>query len=216
LGAARGTAGRRRLAGEHGFVNIVVLGVVVLAVGTAAVLLGRTVTAAQRINEKAGRIAKTGRGINIATDAVIQLNRTNDTAGSILNTAQPLEGKLDKIVTLAQSIDKLGGSINTTAGKINSTAKTIGGSAVDIGGTAGDINSTAKGINSVVAEILDVARRIDTDVRLINENLEATLALARGIKGDTGNILKQANAAHQNAACIDQKVGSTGRDQHCQ
>lgn len=216
MGTTRGIAGRRRVSGELGFVNVVVLGVVVLAVGTAAVLLARTVGAAQRINAKADNIAKTGKGINIATDAVVQLNRTNDTASSILKTAEPLEGKLDQIVKLATSVDGLGKSINSTAGKINSTAKEIGGSAVDIGGTAGDINSTAKGINSVAAAILDVGRRIESDVTLINRNLETTLALARGIKSDTGNILNQANAAHQNAACIDRKVGGThGNDGHC-
>lgn len=202
-------AGWRGESGIIALANIVVLGVVVLAVGTAAVLLGRTLTAAQRINEKADNIAKTGSGINIATDAVVQLNRTNETASSILTTAKPLEGKLAKIVDLAASIDKLGASINSTAGEINNTAGAINN-------TAGAINSTAKGINSQAAAILDVGRRIDDDVRQINTNLEPTLALARGIKSDTGNILTQAKAAHRNAACIDRKAGGTrGNDGHC-
>lgn len=207
--SAHSPFGRRDQRGIIGLTNLVVLAVVVLAVGTSAVLLGRTLTAAQRINEKAANIAKTGGGINIATDSVVQLNRTNDTAESILNTAKPLEGKLTKIVDLAASIDELGASINSTAGKINNTAGAINN-------TAGAINSTAKGINSQAAAILDVGKRIDDDVRQINTNLEPTLGLARGIKSDTGNILKQAKAAHQNAACIDRKAGGTrGADGHC-
>lgn len=196
-------------AGFIGLSNLVVLGIVLVALGGASVLLARTLRAAQRINIKAENISKTGRGINIATDAVIQLNRTNETAASILETAEPLEGKLTKVVSLAQSIDRLGGSILSSAGRINSTAG-------DINSTAGDINSTAQGINAEAAAILDVGRRIDRDVRLINENLDATIAVARAIKGDTGNILGQAKEAHQNAACIDRKVGgSSGADGHC-
>ncbi|MFN2388210.1 MAG: hypothetical protein ABR575_01185 [Actinomycetota bacterium] len=187
--------------------NLIIIGVVVVAVGGAAVLLARTLGAAQSINKKADNISKTGRGINIATDAVIQLNRTNDTAGSILTTAEPLEGKLTKIVDLAKSIDGLGASILSSADRINGTAK-------EINSTAGTVGETAKGINAVAAEILDVGRRIDNDVRIINQNLDRTIALARAIKGDTGNILAQARAAHQNAACIDRKLGGPS-DNHC-
>lgn len=203
----RGGVGFRDEKGIVGLANLIVLGVVVVSVGSAAVLLWRTLGAAQRINAKADNISKTGKGINIATDSVVQLKRTNDTAGSILDTATPLEGKLAKIVNLAESVDGLAASILSSAGKINGTAKTING-------TAGDINNTAKGINSVAAQILDVGKRIDNDVRLINQNLDRTIALARAIKGDTGNILGQAKAAHQNAACIDRKLGGPS-DNHC-
>jgi len=153
-------------------------------------LLARTARAANRINHKAENIAKTGQGINTATDSVIQLNRTNETASSILNSAKPLEGKLAQVITLAQSVDGLAKSINGTAGtinntggtingtasaingsavKINGTAKTIGGTAKAISGSAnsinasaGTINATAGAINSQAAAILDVAKRINT------------------------------------------------------
>lgn len=193
--------------GVVGLANLIVLGVVVVSVGSAAVLLARTMGAAQRINTKAENISKTGKGINTATDAVIQLNRTNDTATSILGTAEPLEPKLQKIVDLANSVDGLAASILSSAGQINGTAKTING-------TASTVNSTAKGINSVASQILDVGKRIDEDVRLINVNLDRTIALARAIKGDTGNILGQAKAAHQNACSIDRKLGGPS-DNHC-
>lgn len=190
-------------------VSVLVLLAVVAALGGATVLLARTMNAAQSINAKAERIAQTGRGINTATDSVVQLNDTDEIANSILDTAEPLEGKLAEIVSLAQSIDGLAASINATAGDINSTAGTINS-------TAGAINSTANGINAEAAEILDVANRIDADVAQINTNLDATIALARAIKGDTGNIVTQARDAHANATCIDNKVqGPESNDGHC-
>jgi methyl-accepting chemotaxis protein len=222
--------------------NAMVLGIVLVAAAVSAVLLLRTMNAADRINDKAMNIAQTGRGINIATDSVIQLNRTNEAAGSILESATPLEGKLSEIVTLAQAVDGLAGSIdgnatainatagdilgtagrinasageiNGTAKKINGTAGAIGDSAKKIGGSAGTINATAKGINAEAVDILDVARRIDKDVRLINENLDVTIGLVNDVKKDTGDVLKQAQAAQRNASCIDVNTGGLN-DGHC-
>lgn len=189
--------------------QVIVLLVVVLALAVTTVLLTRTMAAARNINAKAERIAETGRGINEATDAVIQLTEANRLASSILTTAEPLEGKLAQIVELARAIDQLAASIDDTAGAINRTAGTIGS-------TARTINTTASGINSQAAAILDVARRIDANVEQINRNLDATIAIAREIKGDTGNILTEAQAAHRHATCIDRQVGGArGTDGHC-
>lgn len=203
---------RQRFHAEDGLatmVSIVVLVVVLGSTGVAAGLLARTMNEANSINEKAADIAATGRGINTATDAVVQLSRTDEVAGSILTTAEPLEGQLAQIVGLAREIDELAASINGTAGAINGTAGKINN-------TAGAINTTAKGINAEAAAILDVAKRIDVDVQTINENLDDTIAIARAILGDTNNVLVQAVDAHQNAACIDGKVaGSSGTDGHC-
>jgi hypothetical protein len=145
-------------------------------------MLVRTAILANSINDKADRILAVGRGINSSTDAVIQLNRTNDLARSILKTATPLQGKLDKVVGVAQSIDGLASSIDSTA-------------------TA--VNSTANGINSAAARILATARSIDSGVARINANLDVTIGVARLVKADTGNILQQAVAAHHYAAGID-------------
>ena len=211
--------------------NAVVVVVVVIAGIVSVSLLARTAKAANRINHKAENIARTGQGINTATDAVIQLTRTNETAGSILASAQPLEGKLNQVITLAQSVDGLAksinssagtinstggtingtaGAINGSAGKINTTAKAIGGTAKAISGhagsinaSAGAINATAKDINAQAAKILDVAKRINDDVAQINTNLDGTLGVAKAIKGDTGNILGEAHKAEKYAACID-------------
>ena len=214
--------------------NAVVVVVVVIAGIVSVSLLARTAKAANRINHKAENIARTGQGINTATDSVIQLTRTNETAGSILASAQPLEGKLNQVITLAQGVDGLAksingtagtinstggaingtaGAINGSAGKINTTAKAIGGtaksisnSANSINASAGTINATAGGINSQAAAILDVAKRINDDVAQINKNLDGTIAVAQAIKTDTGNILGEAHTAERYARCIDARL----------
>jgi len=218
--------------------SVIVLVVVVGVIGAAAVLLARTVQEAQSINDKAQNIATTGRGINTATDSVIQLTRTNNLARSILKSANPLETQLGGIVATAQGIDGLAGSINSTAGSINSTAGSINDSAGRINTSAGSINSSAGAINSsagsinasvgsindsanridsLAASILSTAVKVHADVRLINTNLDVTLSLVSAVKGDTGNILAQAGGANDTAACIDRKLfGQAGDDGDCQ
>ncbi|MBA3840835.1 MAG: hypothetical protein H0X55_11160, partial [Thermoleophilaceae bacterium] len=71
--------------------NAVIILVVLVAAGIAAWQLARVTSAAQSISAKAANISQSGRGINIATDSVIQLDRTNRTAKSILRSAQPLQ-----------------------------------------------------------------------------------------------------------------------------
>lgn len=211
---------RVRTRSERGAIDVgsvLVLVVVLVAAGVTAVLLAQTMDAAQDINAKARNIARTGQGINIATDSVIQLSRTNETAASILGTAEPLEGQLAEIVELADEVNELAASIDGTAGAINTTAGTINTTAGAINTSAVAINATAEGINAEAAEILDVATRIDDDVEQININLDGTIALAQAIVGDTGNIVAEARAAHQTAACIDQRLGGeSGGDGHCQ
>jgi len=218
-------------AGAAVVANLVTVAIVAVAFSTVVILLQRTTSTANSIDAKAKHIARTGQGINVATDSVIQLNRTNETAASILTTAQPLQGKLDSIVQLAQSIDGHAGSIlgtaktingtgstvNGTAGTINKTAKTINATAGDIhatalaiDGTAGKINGTAKDINAQAAAILDVAKRINADVGAINQSIDTTLGIVSGVKGDIGNILGQAQLADKLAKCIDQRLGTPG------
>ena len=218
--------------GAAAVTNGVVIAVVVVAGIVSVALLTRTARAANRINHKAENIARTGQGINTATDSVIQLTRTNETAGSILASAQPLEGKLNQVIGLAQSVDGLAKSIDGTAGTINGTAAAINGSAVKINGTAKAINGTAKAIaghaasingsatainttagsiNAQAAAILDVAKRINNDVAQININLDDTIAVAKVIKVDTGNILGEAKATERYARCIDERIPPPGR-----
>jgi methyl-accepting chemotaxis protein len=229
VSARRSTRVGAGQAGIAAVSNLVTIAIVAVSLVTLVTLLQRTTNTASSIDAKARRIAKTGQGINTATDSVIQLNRTNETAASILATAEPLQGKLDQIVNVAQSIDGHAGSIlgtaktingtgakvngtagtiNKTAKDINSTAGTIHATALAIDGTAGKINGTAKDINSQAAAILDVAKRINNDVAAINQSIDTTLGIVEGVKGDTGNILVQAETADHLAKCIDQRLGA--------
>lgn len=182
----------------------------------AAALLQRTASTASSINDKAKTIALTGRGINTSTDSIIQLNRTNELAASILHSAAPLQGKLAKIVSLAGSVDGLAGTINDSAKGINASALSINGSAVSINGTAARINDIAGGINTQAADILSVAQSINRGVAQINTDLDATIAIASSIRGDTRNLVTQAQRAKVKAACIDRGLmGSAGTNGDC-
>ena len=159
--------------------------IVVIVVGIAVILLVRTAATAVSINDKAENIAQTGRGINAATDAILQLDKTNQLGASILQTSQPLVGQLDRVVGIARSIDGLASSIT---------------------GSALSINGTIHGINSSVASILVTAQSINRGVEQINRNVDTTIAIARDIKRDTGDILGIERAINRNAVGIDQKV----------
>lgn len=166
----------------------------IVTVLLAAVLVYRVAWTAESINKKAGNIARTAAPINTATDAVLNLDRTNQLAGSILGSAKPLESKLGEIVRLAQEADRL---------------------AISINGSAAEVDGTARGINGNATGIINTARSIDRGVQQIITNLNTTLGLARAIKGDSGNILGQAVAAHETASCIDSALPGGGADGHC-
>ena len=159
--------------------------VVVIVVGIAVLLLVRTAATAVSINDKAESIAQTGRGINAATDAVLQLDKTNQLGASILQTSQPLVSQLDRVVGIARSIDGLASSIT---------------------GSALSINGTIRGINASVASILVTAQSINRGVEQINRNVDTSIAIGRDIKRDTGDILGVERAINRNAVGIDQKV----------
>jgi hypothetical protein len=53
-----------------------------------------------------------------------------------------------------------------------------------------------------------VANRINADVAQINRNLDVTLPIAQGVKGDTGNIVGEAKAADHYARCIDNRLST--------
>ncbi len=179
--------------------NAVIVLVVLVAAGIAAWQLARVVSTAQRISLKAANISQNGRGINVATDSVIQLSRTNNTAKSILRSAKPLKPKLDRVVGEATGIDGLAGSIDVSASEIDTTADSINGSARQINTTAGAINSTANDINlsavdinSTAGDILGTARDINTTAGAINNTAGNIQSRARGIDSDAGGILREA------------------------
>jgi methyl-accepting chemotaxis protein len=127
---------------------VVILIVGVLVIGIAAALLARTLAAAQSIDKKAQTIAENAGKIDVATDPVIELNRTNELASSILSSAKPLEGLLVTVEATARDIAGIAKSIDATAGTIKETAGTINN-------TAGRINETAGGIDNRVGTIND-------------------------------------------------------------
>jgi uncharacterized protein YoxC len=222
--------------------NVVVLVAVLGATLLTATLLARTMRATDRINAKAKTIARTGQGINTATDSVIQLNRTNEFAASILASTQPLAGDLAGMVEEAKALDSLSGSLdastvaingtvaqllgtatgmNTTASDINTTTKKIATASADVdgttqqvGGTTAALNATAKGINASLAGLLDVTRKVESDVAKVNQRLDTGLALDKALKVDTGNLLTQVGLTRHYAACTDRKLGGPD-DGHC-
>lgn len=144
-----GAHARSRVSAGAGLFNVVsvaILIVGVVVIGIAAALLARTLAAAQSIDKKAQTIAANAGKINVATDSVIELNRTNQLASSILSSTKPLQGLLDTIDATARDIDATAKSINATAGTIKATAG-------EINRTAGTINNTAGGINNSVGTI---------------------------------------------------------------
>jgi len=228
--------------GSSFLLNVVVLGAVLGATLLTATLLARTMRATDRINAKAKSIARTGQGINTATDSVVQLSRTNEFAASILASTRPLAGDLSAMVDQARALDSLSGSLDAstgainatvagllgtasgmsaTAGEINATTKKVAGSAAEVDGTTrqvgdttGALNTTAKGINTSLAGLLDATRKIEGDVVKVNQRLDTGLALDKALKVDTANLLAQVALTRHYAACTDRKLGGPD-DGHC-
>jgi uncharacterized protein YoxC len=140
----------------------------------------------------------------------------NTTAGAINGSATTINGTATDINSSAGDINSAATSINNSAGSIDSSAGAINQRARTINSSAASINGSANSIDGLAASILGTARRVDTDVSLINRNLDVSLNIVRGIKADTGDILDQATSALDTAACIDKKlVGSLGLNGDC-
>ena len=196
--------------------SVIVLVVVVVVVGIAALLLAKTVSEAQSINDKAQNIATTGKGINEATDSVVQLRRTNRLAESILRSATPLEGQVTGIANTARSIDRLAGSINGTAGQINETAGAIGSTAGNIGESATSINEAAGSINESAGSINASAGTINATAGVINTRagqISATATSinrsARAIDTVAATILRTARRVDTDVSLINQNLDVT-------
>jgi uncharacterized protein YoxC len=217
---------------------------VLAAAAITALLLIRTLAAANAINDDTDRIAHLSGGIAEHTDAVRKLERTNAIAGDILVSAKPLDGELQRIVDLSTSINGSAGALDGTSRRISATADSIDGTATQIDHSVGTIDTTAaqiastsggihaltgrvdtragvidaqaSGINTRAAGILHETRLVDLDVLRTNRRVDDSIGLARTIFADTTAILDQAVQAHQNAACIDREIaGRDGADGHC-
>jgi len=139
-------------------VPVLILAVVVVVVAVG--FLTRTLVLGLSINDKAEKIAKTGRGINSATDAILQLDQTTGLGQSIKNSTEPLEAKSNIIVGQAASIDNTVSSINDSANSINSSAEGIGSAVSSIQGLARLVDRDARNININVRSVIDTADAI--------------------------------------------------------
>ena len=165
---------------------------------------------ADPLEQQLAGIVGTARSINGLAGSI------NSTAGTINSSATDINSTATDINASAGDINSAATSINNSAGSINNSAGAINQRATAINTSAGSINTSANRIDNLAASILGTARAVETDVSLINRNLDVSLNLARGIKGDTGNILAQAVSALDNAACIDRKlVGQLGNNGDC-
>lgn len=168
--------------GQGVVVLILVVVVVVVAVGflTRTLLLGRS------INDKAEKIAKTGRGINASTDAILQLDQTTGLGRSIKDSTEPLEAKSNVIVGQAASIDGTASSINDSANSIN---------------------SSVEGIGSAVSSIQSLAKLVDRDAQNINDNVRSVIVTASSLQGDVLNdVLRALERTRRNATDIADQV----------
>jgi len=170
-------------------------------------------------NRIAQSILRTASPLNGTLTKVEQRARTiNRSAGSIDNLASTILSTAGTINTSATTIGGTAGDISSTAGTIGGTAGNINTVAGQIRNVAGRINATAGGIRGTVgpgAGILGIARTIDSDAAQIVTRLNNTVSVARSIKVDSGNILDQANAALDNASCIDQKLPGADAGKQC-
>lgn len=163
-------------------------------------------TSARPLDSRLTRIVARARSIDGLATAI------DNKAGTINASAETINSSAQTINSSAGSINSSAGPINASAREINTTAGAIGRSARGIDDVAGTINRTAKNINSSTGSIVRTAVLIDRDAAHINSALDVTIGVASAIKVDTGNILGQAVAAKDTAACIDRKLDGGGAD----
>ena len=174
-----------------------------------------------RTTRLARSILATAKPLQPALAIIVKRAKSIDSsAGAIDSLASTILSTAGTINTSATTINGTAATINNTAGQINTTAKEIDSVANEIESTAGQINSTAKSINTTAgpgAGILGIARIIDNDAAAIVTRLNTTVSVAKSIKVDSGNILQQAQAAIDTAACIDNKLpGANAAPANCQ
>ena len=161
--------------------GVLVLILVAVVVLITVFFLTRTLLIGRSINSKAEKIAQTGRGINTATDAILQLYRTERFGRSIHASTDPLEAKSNRIVAQAQSIDGTATSINNSAISIGSSANSIGSAVSSIQGLARLVDRDAALINRNVRQVIITGANIDRD-------LDSLIAQLRGVETRAGNI----------------------------
>jgi hypothetical protein len=186
------------------------IGVVLLGSLVLVGLLYRTQSHAAGIRAKTVQLAKSGRGINSATDAIIQLNRTNELAASILQSVRPVAGNLAGVGSLVSQIDSSVGSIKQHADAIEGSSSSIAQSSAairdgvsGISSSAGSISASLQGINANAAGILAAATAIRRGVELISTDLATTARITDQILSDAQGIHTGVERTEHLARCID-------------
>lgn len=221
-----------------------VLAVVVGVLTAVTALLALTLFTTQRIEAKTERIALTGRGINTATDSIVQLRRAHRSLAAILNSTAPIAAKVHRVANLVRSIQRttlsLRGSATETetsvrrmraaAARIDASADSLSGSTPRIQDSARNLDRALEAIlasmiavgtgtariDAVAAGVAGVAARIDRDLAIINLGLAETIDIERDLRGTTHGILSRVRVANTHAACIDRKVyGRAGDNGDC-
>lgn len=176
---------------------------VALAVQTNKIA-GDILTAAKPLSGQAGQIIDATASIDTSAKSI------NTTVGQIGETVKGIDGT-------ARSINSNVLDINKTVKDINGTAKTISGTVNKIDGNVAAIGGSVHGIGGSLSTVLDVVQQIRGDhaasgitpgggIAAINRRADAVIALAQGIKVDTGNILASVLNIEKSAKSIDGKL----------
>lgn len=171
--------------------------VIVVAWALAAVfMLTQTTVAASQIDRRVETIVTEVSAIDEDTSALTVTESINEKAAGILAAAKPLDGQLDTIIGVV-------GSIDASAVSILDTAEAIGGNVDSIRSTAGSINGTVDSIHGNFVALAPVVDSIQQGVVAINGRADKIIAIARGIRSDSGNVLARVNDIDKHAESID-------------
>ncbi len=227
---------------QHGLAGIALILIIAWALA-AVFLLTRILIAAQQIDERVQFITTQVSPIDKDLDAINLVVRTNELVDRILVEAEPVSPLAGQILTEVGNIHRNVSSILNTVESINSNVQSIGSSIGDVHSSVLSINDTVDSIHSNLSSVLAEARSIDGrgltvgaqgtgGVEGINHRADMVIRLARGLKSDTGNVLRQVgrgnptghgvpgNATiHGHANSIDCNVAAlnvvSGRGTHC-
>lgn len=171
--------------------------VIVVAWALAAVfMLTQTTVAASQIDRRVETIVTEVSAIDEDTSALTVTESINEKAAGILAAAEPLDGQLDTIIGVV-------GSIDASAVSILDTAEAIGGNVDSIRSTAGSINGTVDSIHGNFVALAPVVDSIQQGVVAINGRADKVLAIARGLRSDSGNVLARVVDIDGHAESID-------------
>lgn len=190
-----------------GRVSIVMVSIAALLM---IALLYRTQMHAAAIQEKSASIAQSGRGINVYTDSLLQLNKTNELTGDIRDSLTPLNRDLRGISSLSgaaasnlESIEYSSRSIEGSSSSIETSTRAIDRDAKSIADAIPAINTRLEGIDGNAVGILSTAESLARGIDLIGSDLDSTAGLATQVLRDAQGIRTRLSTTNHYASCID-------------